>query len=330
MKNIPKILITPGEPSGIGYDILLDIPKKRFPANIIAITNIDLLKQRANILKKKVNIVKVNINDNNLPSKSNDDIYVHDLNEANKVKIGKPSIKHVPLILKSLDLAIASCINNLADAFVTGPVQKSTIMEYGVKFSGHTEYIGLKCGSEPIMMLHTERLKIALLTTHVPLSEVPKLITKKRLESYIEIISKDLIDKFGANNPKISVCGLNPHAGENSYIGFEEEKVIIPAINSMRKKGFNVEGPFSADTIFTKDDTGLILAMFHDQALPVIKTIGFGNIVNTTLGLPIIRTSVDHGTALDIAGKNLADSSSLISAINTSIKIVTEKNARKS
>ena len=196
MKNIPIILITPGEPSGIGYDILLDITKKKFPANIIAITNIDLLKERADILKKKVNIIKVNINENNLPLKSTNDIYVHDLNEVNKVKIGEPSIKHVPLILKSLDLAITSCINNLADAFVTGPVQKSTIMEYGVKFSGHTEYIGLKCGSEPIMMLHTERLKIALLTTHVPLWEVPKLITKERLESYKEINSKLMIDIF--------------------------------------------------------------------------------------------------------------------------------------
>ena len=165
------------------------------------------------------------------------------------------------------------------------------------------------------------------MTTHVPLVDVPKLITKKRIKSYVEIISDELYKKFGINDPKINICGLNPHAGEGGYIGKEEENIIIPIVKSMREKGFNINGPFSADTIFTRKDSDIILAMYHDQALPVIKTLEFGNIVNTTLGLPIVRTSVDHGTALDIAGTNKADAGSLISAINTSIEIVKQKNA---
>ena len=147
------------------------------------------------------------------------------------------------------------------------------------------------------MMLHTENLKIALLTTHVPLKDVTKLITKNRLEKYIKIISQELKEKFSIENPKINICGLNPHAGENGFIGNEEKNIIIPAIKHMQDEGYNVSGPFSADTIFTRNDHDVILSMFHDQALPVIKSLGFGNIVNTTLGLPIIRTSVDHGTA---------------------------------
>ena len=329
MKNIPKIIITPGEPSGIGYDIVLDIPKENFQASIIVVANIDLLKDRAHLLNKKINIVEVSIFDENLAKEVNNTIFVHNISENNKVVIGKPDIKHAPLVLKSLNTAIDACLDNFADAMVTGPVQKSTIMEYGEEFPGHTEYIASKTGGQPIMMLHTVDTRIALLTTHVSLSKVPSLVTKKRIETNVEIITNDLIEKFGINNPKISVCGLNPHAGENGYIGTEEKNIIIPAINSLKNKGFNVEGPFSADTIFTRSEkTDLILAMFHDQALPVIKTIGFGDIVNTTLGLPIIRTSVDHGTALDIAGTNIANSKSLVTAVRTSIDIVNQKNAR--
>ena len=329
MKNIPKILVTPGEPSGIGYDILLDLAKENFKANIISIASIEILKERADLLKKKINFIKVNINDSNFPKIAENDILVHDLKNTCKVQIGKPNIKHVPLILESLDLAIAACLSKIANALVTGPVQKSIIMKYGTNFSGHTEYIASKTGGEPIMMLHTSNLKIALLTTHIPLLDVPKLITKERLKLYIKIISSELKKKFSIDDPKISICGLNPHAGEDGYIGNEEKHIIAPLIEDMKKEGFNLHGPFSADTIFTKKDQDIILAMFHDQALPVIKTLGFGNIVNTTLGLPIIRTSVDHGTALDIAGTSKANSDSLIAAINSSINIANHKNDRK-
>ena len=329
MKTIPKILVTPGEPSGIGYDILLDLPKNKFEAEIVSIANIEILKERADLLRKKVNFVKVDINDLHFPKVSENDILVHDLENTCKVQIGKPNIKHVPLILESLDLAIKYCLENAASALVTGPVQKSIIMKFGKKFSGHTEYIASKTGGEPIMMLHTSDLKIALLTTHIPLLNVPKLITKERLKLYIEIISNELSKNFSIINPRINICGLNPHAGEDGYIGNEEKNIIAPLIEDMKKEGFNLHGPFSADTVFTRKDHDLILAMFHDQALPVIKTLGFGNIVNTTLGLPIVRTSVDHGTALDIAGTNKANSGSLIAAINSSINIVSHKNDRK-
>lgn len=326
MKKIPKILITPGDPSGIGFDILLEISKKKFPAKIIVITNINLLKERAKILNKKVILTKVNLYDDDIPKSSSGEILVHDIKHTKKVIIGAPSIKHAPLILKSLDIAIDACIKNKSDAMVTGPVQKNILMEYGADFSGHTEYIAHRTGGTPIMMLHSKKLRIALLTTHIPLSRVPKSINKKRIETYIKIISKDLNSKFGIKNPKIRLCGLNPHAGEGGYIGMEEENIILPAIKTMKKQGYNVDGPYPADTIFTKKDVDLILAMYHDQALPVIKTLGFGSIVNTTLGLPIIRTSVDHGTALDIAGTNKADTGSLLSAIKTAIEIA-KKNA---
>ena len=328
MKKIPKILITPGDPSGIGFDILLEISKKKFPAKIIAVTSINLLKERAKILKKSVILTNVNLHDDDIPINRPREILVHDIKHTKKVVIGSPSVKHAPLILKSLDIAIAACINSKADAMVTGPVQKNILMEYGADFSGHTEYIAHRTGGTPIMMLHSKKLRIALLTTHIPLSKVTKSINKKRIETYIKIISKDLNNKFGIENPKIWLCGLNPHAGEGGYIGMEEKNIILPAIKTMRKQGYDIDGPYPADTIFTKKGADLILAMYHDQALPVIKTLGFGNIVNTTLGLPIIRTSVDHGTAVDIAGTNNADSGSLLSAIKTAIEIVKQKNAR--
>tara|TARA_B100000035_G_scaffold62460_1_gene50543 strand:- start:804 stop:1790 length:987 start_codon:yes stop_codon:yes gene_type:complete len=328
MNKIPKILICPGDPTGIGYDILLDIIKKKFLAKIIVVTNAKLLQERAILLKKKINIVEIKIDDKKIPNSTPGTLFVHNIRSNKKVKIGQPHIKHAPMILDSLDISIKACLNNNADAIVTGPVQKNILMEYGKKFSGHTEYIARKTGGTPVMMLHSKNLKIALLTTHVSLSKVPKLITKDRLKSYIIIINEELKKNFGIKKPKINVCGLNPHAGEEGYIGKEEKNIIIPAIKEMQRKGYDVNGPFSADTIFNRKDGDIILAMYHDQALPVIKTLEFGNIVNTTLGLPIVRTSVDHGTALDIAGTNKSDSTSLLSAIKTSIDITKVKNGR--
>ena len=326
MKKKPKILISPGEPSGIGYDILFDLVNQKFSSDIIVVTSYNLLLERAKILKKKINFVKVDINENYIPKLKSNEIIVHDIQCNKKVKIGKPSIKHAPLIIESLNMCINSCLEKRADAMVTGPVQKHILLKYGEKFSGHTEYIATKTGGIPIMMLHSKKIKIALLTTHVPLKNVPKLIKIERIKEYVRIISKDLHKKFGIKNPRINICGLNPHSGEDGYIGKEEKEIISPAISSLKKSGYNVFGPFSADTIFTKNNADIILAMYHDQALPVIKTIGFGSIVNTTLGIPIVRTSVDHGTALDIAGTNKADASSLISAIKAAIDIVKIKN----
>ena len=326
MKKKPKILISPGEPSGIGYDILFDLVNQKFSSNIIVVTSYNLLLERAKILKKKINFVKVDINDKYIPKLKSNEIIVHDIQCNKKVKIGKPSIKHAPLIIESLNMCINSCLEKRADAMVTGPVQKHILLKYGEKFSGHTEYIATKTGGIPIMMLHSKKIKIALLTTHVPLKNVPKLIKIERIKEYVKIISKDLHKKFGIKNPRINICGLNPHSGEDGYIGKEEKEIISPAVSSLKKSGYNVFGPFSADTIFTKNNADIILAMYHDQALPVIKTIGFGSIVNTTLGIPIVRTSVDHGTALDIAGTNKADASSLISAIKAAIDIVKIKN----
>ena len=286
-------------------------------------TKINLQDVNVQMTAEHTNEIK--IDDKKIPNSIPGTLFVHNIRSNKKVKIGQPHIKHAPMILDSLDISIKACLNNNADAIVTGPVQKNILMEYGKKFSGHTEYIARKTGGTPVMMLHSKRLKIALLTTHVPLSMVSNLITSERLESYINIITKELEDSFGIANPKINICGLNPHAGEDGFIGLEEKEVIIPTIKILQKRGCNIGGPYSADTIFNRTDSDLVLSMFHDQALPVIKTLGFGDIVNTTLGLPIIRTSVDHGTALDIAGTNKADSKSLEAAIQTAIDIAKRK-----
>ena len=227
MNIIPKILICPGDPTGIGYDILLDIIRKKFSAKIIVVTNEKLLTERAIFLNKKVSIKKIEIDDENIPVNMPGTIFVHNVKNNKKVQIGKPHIKHAPMILDSLNTSINACLNNNADAIVTGPVQKNILMEYGEKFSGHTEYIARKTGGTPIMMLHTKNLRIALLTTHIALSKVPKLITKERLSSYIKIIDEELQRNFGIKKPKINVCGLNPHAGEDGYIGKEEIDIII-------------------------------------------------------------------------------------------------------
>ena len=221
MKKKPKILITPGDPSGIGYDILFDLVNQKFSSDIIVVTSYNLLLERAKILKKKINFVKVDINDNYIPKLKSNEIIVHDIHCNKKVEIGKPSIKHASLIIESLNVCINSCLEKHADAMVTGPVQKHILLKYGEKFSGHTEYIATKTGGIPIMMLHSKKIKIALLTTHVPLKNVPKLIKIERIKEYVRIISKDLHKKFGIKNPRINICGLNPHSGEDGYIGKE-------------------------------------------------------------------------------------------------------------
>jgi 4-hydroxythreonine-4-phosphate dehydrogenase len=227
-------------------------------------------------------------------------------------------------VLKTLNKAVKGCMEGIFDAMVTGPVHKGVINDAGHSFTGHTEYIAAITGGLPVMMLATPGLRVALATTHLPLMAVSQAITRSRLRQILSVLERDLRSRFGINRPKILVCGLNPHAGENGHLGTEEIEVIEPVLVNLRLQGMHLVGPLPADTLFTPKylaDADAVLAMYHDQGLPVLKHMGFGQAVNITLGLPIIRTSVDHGTALDLAGTGKADTGSLLYALQNAVQM---------
>lgn len=313
----PCIAITSGEPAGIGADIVSQLKPADFDARLIVIGDLNLLESRAKQLKSGLQFVHYNqpVNQHS--------IEVIDLPVQQQVMPGKLNAKNASYVLKTLDRACNGCLNNEFDAMVTAPVQKDIINQAGIQFTGHTEYLaGLCKANKPVMLLHTEQLRVALATTHLPLRKVADAITVSLITEIATIIDHDLRSRFGLAQPHIKVCGLNPHAGENGYLGNEEIDIIIPALKFLSAAGLNITGPYPADTVFTPDglvDADVVLAMYHDQGLPVLKHAGFHNAVNSTLGLPIIRTSVDHGTALDLAGSGKADPGSLFAAIRSAI-----------
>ncbi len=238
---------------------------------------------------------------------------------------GRLNSSNAAYVLETLEQAIKLCQSGVFDALVTGPVQKSVINDAGIPFTGHTEFLGEKTNATPVMLLVANTLRVALATTHLPLSKVSDAINHVLLSQVIRILHRDLISRFAIPAPRILVCGLNPHAGESGHLGREEIDVLIPALNSLRQEGINLDGPLPADTAFTHErlkHADAVLAMYHDQGLPVLKYAGFGQAVNVTLGLPIIRTSVDHGTALELAGMGQADAESLRCAIALAITLV--------
>jgi 4-hydroxythreonine-4-phosphate dehydrogenase len=245
---------------------------------------------------------------------------------------GKLNVNNAPYILRTLDAAIEGCVAGHFAALVTGPVQKSIINDAGIAFSGHTEYLAEKTHTDKVvMMLATEGLRVALATTHLPLKDVAAAITEDELTQVTEILQRDMQNQFGIAEPRILVCGLNPHAGEGGHLGREEIEIIEPVLARLRARGMNLIGPLPADTLFTPkylDHADAVLAMYHDQGLPVLKYKGFGQAVNITLGLPITRTSVDHGTALDLAGTGKADMGSLRTALSYALAMVEAKHAR--
>jgi 4-hydroxythreonine-4-phosphate dehydrogenase len=248
------------------------------------------------------------------------------LNEplANPLVCGTPDPANAESLLRGLRRAVQGCIDGEFSALVTAPLQKSTINDAGISFSGHTEFLAeLTSTPTPVMLLVADDLRVALASTHLPLREVADYITSDRLREVIEVLHADLVDKFAIAEPDIVVCGLNPHAGEGGHLGQEDSVIIEPVIAEFQKQGMHIRGPLPADTVFTPTAgrADAILAMYHDQGLPVLKYAGFGNAVNVTLGLPIIRTSVDHGTALDIAGTGKADPGSMIAAVDLAAKL---------
>ncbi len=330
--TIPRLLLSTGEPAGIGPDIAILSAQHTFDADIITIGDPDLFQQRAKMLGVEINIEIASLDAP--PSLKaarratpKNTLKVLPVNLEKAVTVGKLDEANARYVVNVLDKGIEACLSKKADAFVTGPLQKSIINTILPNFSGHTEYLAEKTAAElPVMMLATEGLRVALVTTHVPLMQVAALITKERVSQIIRILAHDLKNKFGIQHPKILVTGLNPHAGENGHLGTEEQEIIEPVIAQFRATGLDINGPYPADTLFTPKylkDADAVLAMYHDQGLPVLKYKGFGNAINVTLGLPIIRTSVDHGTALDLAGTGKANPQSMILAINSALSIAT-------
>lgn len=323
----PRIALTPGEPAGIGPDLCVQLAQRSQPYELIAIADPDLLQQRAQQLGLPLAIQLFDSKQTPTPTPTAaGSITVVPVALAATAVCGQLNAANSRYVLETIRLATQGCIDQSFAAMVTAPVHKGIINDAGIPFSGHTEFIAEITGGTPVMMLATPGLRVALVTTHLPLSLVSTAITSKALTDVIRLLDRDLRQRFGINNPKILVCGLNPHAGENGHLGLEEIEIIEPTLNHLRGEGINLQGPLPADTLFTPKylkTADAVLAMYHDQGLPVLKHMGFGQAVNITLGLPIIRTSVDHGTALELAGTGQASLSSLQFALKTALDMLT-------
>lgn len=329
---IKRILYTAGEPAGIGADLAIFYASSNNNAHqkqslqLVVIGDPSLLQQRAKELKQNVTLVEINTHEPPYCLQDNE-IGIIPVRTIEPVNTGQLNPSNAPYVVRTLELATQLCLQQQCHAVVTGPVQKSVINDAGIPFSGHTEYFAQQTGTEQVvMMLATKGLRVTLATTHLPLKDVAAAITKDSLMRTLRIIHHDMRDKFSFEAPRIAVCGLNPHAGENGHLGKEEIDTIIPALNQLREEGIDCQGPLPADTLFTPkylNNVDVVLAMYHDQGLPVLKFKGFGAAANITLGLPIIRTSVDHGTALDLAGTGNIDTGSLLTAIDYALSMHT-------
>ena len=321
----PRIAITAGEPAGIGPDIVLMAAQQAWEAQLIVVADPALLQQRATALNLPIELRVVETGTAEAGPHQPGILNIAPIALAAPATPGKLDPLNAAYILQTLQQAADGCMNGDYHAMVTAPVQKSVINDAGIAFSGHTEFLAEVTGSEQVvMMLATQDLRVALATTHLPLKAVPAAITAPLLLRTLTIVQSELQDRFGIPRPKIAVLGLNPHAGEGGHLGREEIDTIIPALQGLRADGMDLLGPLPADTAFNRkvlDTVDAVFAMYHDQGLPVLKYAGFGNAVNISLGLPIIRTSVDHGTALDLAATGQAEAGSLREAITQAINM---------
>ena len=320
-----RFALTPGEPAGIGPDLCLLLASQHQPHPLIAITSRDLLIERAAQLGVAVSLLPVEPgNWPELPAPAGS-LYVWDTPLNASVTAGTLDKANAAFVLQTLTRAAQGCVSGDFAGMITAPVHKGVINEAGIPFSGHTEFLAdLTHTEQVVMMLATRGLRVALVTTHLPLRQVSDAITPERLMRVTRILHADLQQKFGIAQPRILVCGLNPHAGEGGHLGHEEIDIIEPTLERLRSEGMDLRGPLPADTLFTPkylEHCDAVLAMYHDQGLPVLKYKGFGAAVNITLGLPIIRTSVDHGTALDLAGSGKIDTGSLQVALETAYQM---------
>ena len=313
------IVVTAGEPAGIGPELCLALAAARPDDSLVFVADPDQLRTLAAALEIELSIHEVDDDPASWPAKKSGELLVLPIRYATPIQAGVPDARNATTMLDGLCKAIDGCLDGRFGALVTAPLQKSSVIDAGIAFTGHTEFLAERTGSgQAVMLLVANELRVALATTHLPLREVPDALTQAGLAAVLRIIDADLRRAFGLGEPRILVCGLNPHAGEGGHLGHEDDAVIRPAVTALRSEGLDVVGPVPADTAFTPASGGAdaILAMYHDQGLPVLKYAGFGHSVNVTLGLPIVRTSVDHGTALDIAGTGRADAGSLLAAFD--------------
>jgi len=317
-----RIALSTGEPAGIGPDLALQLAQRTQQHEIVAIADPDLLQERAQMLGLPISLRHY---DTSAAARGSEpgELSVLPLELAATCEPGRPDPANAGYVLQMLDRAVDGCQAGEFQAMVTAPVQKSVINDSGVAFSGHTEYLARRTGTDRVvMMLACEQMRVALATTHLPLAEVPAAINANDLVATLTILRESLQHRFAIADPTVAVLGLNPHAGESGHLGREEIEVISPTLEHLREQGFKLLGPLPADTAFAPkvlDQCDAVLAMYHDQGLPVLKYAGFGSAVNITLGLPLIRSSVDHGTALDLAGRGGADPGSLEFALQCAI-----------
>jgi 4-hydroxythreonine-4-phosphate dehydrogenase len=329
-QDAPLVAVTAGEPAGVGPDLCIALAHRPLAARVVVIADQQLLHTRAQALRVPLECVD----------------FVR--GEAREIRSGQLRVLHLPLVvpaqagildrangayvLRTLETAADGCLCGLFDAMATAPVHKAIINEAGFAFTGHTEFLATRTGvAQVVMMLVGGGMRVALATTHMALKDVARRISRERLDLILRVLRKDLIERFGIAQPRITVAGLNPHAGESGHLGREEIEIIVPVLEKLRAQGFNLVGPLPADTLFHPDRVrhcDCVLAMYHDQGLPVLKYASFGSGVNVTLGLPIIRTSVDHGTALDLAGTGQADAGSLIEAVSLAAELAVRAKLR--
>ncbi len=321
---LPRIVLTTGEPAGVGPDLLLAIANHPFPCELVVSGDPELLQARATLLGAEVAVERW---EQRAAARHHDPgcLLVLPTHRPAATAAGKLDPGNAEYVLETISTGTHMCLQGVFDSLVTPPVHKGIINQAGFPFTGHTEFIAEITGGNPVMMLAIPGMRVALATTHVPLAEVSSMITAERLTRILRTLHADLSNRFAIPDPRILVCGLNPHAGEGGHLGREEIDVIVPAIASLQAEGMSLTGPLPADTAFLPkylEQADAVLAMYHDQGLPVLKYAGFGRAVNITLGLPIVRTSVDHGTATDLAGTGRADPASLIAAIDMAIEMV--------
>jgi len=312
---LPRLALTCGEPAGIGPDLSLvlgaEAAEGRLPCHITCLADRTLLEQRGRLL--------------GLPLRESECFRVEDIALPQEAVAGRLDARNAGWVLRLLDVAVDGCLSGRFDAMVTAPVQKSVINDAGIPFTGHTEYLAARSHApHPVMLLVGGNLRVALATTHLPLARVAASLSAEGLDATLAVIDRDLRKYWGIAQPRIAVCGLNPHAGEGGHLGREELELISPAIDRARRAGLLASGPWPADTLFTPrrlQECDVVLAMFHDQGLPTLKFSAFGQAVNVTLGLPLLRTSVDHGTALDLAGTGRAEAGSLLAAVRLAAQL---------
>ena len=333
--TLPRIAITSGEPAGIGPDICVLLAQHEIAADITVLGDVNMLAQRATQLGITLNIQAYASSNVSSPHQKNTLKVLH-IPTAAPVLAGSLNAANSAYVLNTLTCAIDGCTSGAFDAIVTAPVHKGIINDAGIAFTGHTEFLAAQTNTPHVVMMLVggqgkNMLRVALATIHLALKDVPSAITKDSLEKTIRILHADLVQKFGIANPRILVAGLNPHAGEDGYLGMEEIETINPVLTKLRAEGMHLIGALPADTLFTAkylNNADCVLAMYHDQGLPVLKHGSFGGGVNVTLGLPIIRTSVDHGTALDLAGTGNIDIGSMQAALNLAIELANKKHKK--